>query len=80
METRIQKWGNSLAVRLPREIIKETKLREGSWVSVAKKKNNIVIKNRTKRIPSLKELVGKIDEKNIHREEDWGNPYGKELW
>lgn len=43
MTTKIQKWGNSLAVRLPRDITRELHLREGSEVAVEKQQNRITI-------------------------------------
>lgn len=43
MTTKIQKWGNSLAVRLPRDIARELRLREGSEVAVEKEQNRITI-------------------------------------
>lgn len=43
METTIQKWGNSLAVRLPRHIVRSLRLHEGSKVAVREQKANVVI-------------------------------------
>jgi len=43
MTTKIQKWGNSLAVRLPREMVRKLRLREGSDVAVEEERNRITI-------------------------------------
>lgn len=43
METTIQKWGNSLAVRLPRHITRHLRLHEGSRVAVREQKTNVMI-------------------------------------
>lgn len=80
METRIQKWGNSLGVRLPKEIINKTELREGSCVKVSNKKGFILIESCSYEKPDLENLVRKISPKNIHKETGWGNSYGKEAW
>lgn len=81
METTIQKWGNSLAVRLPKELAKKLKLREGSSVLVSEdSKRRIVIKHTLKRGVSLADLVAKINRDNVHGEVDWGISQGKEIW
>lgn len=80
METRIQKWGNSLGVRLPKDLINKTKLREGSCVKLVNKKNCILIESCAYEKPRLEELVRAIKPKNIHQENEWGNSYGKEAW
>jgi len=81
METTIQKWGNSLAVRLPKELTKKLKLSEGSSVLVTEdNKHRIVIKHTLKKRVSLAALVAKINRNNVHGEADWGIPQGKEIW
>ena len=78
MEARIQKWGNSLGVRIPIGITKELSLENGSIVDIAENENQIVIKPIKKK--SLAELLSKVTDENIHNEFDFGRPVGKELW
>jgi antitoxin MazE len=80
MTTKIQQWGNSLALRLPKDVAKKFKLRKGSSVVIAQDTNKILIKPLYKTKTNLKELVSKITPKNIHDEFDWGKPVGKEIW
>lgn len=81
METTIQKWGNSLAVRLPKELAQKLKLHEGSSVLVTEdSKRRIVIKHTLKKRASLADLVAKINRNNVYGEADWGIPQGKETW
>lgn len=80
METRIQKWGNSLGVRLPQEVLKDTGLREGSCVNIIRKKKNVLIESCAYETPKLETLVRRINSKNVHREISWHNSYGKEIW
>lgn len=80
METRIQKWGNSLGVRLSKEIVNKTELREGSCVKVTNKKGSILIERCSYEKPNLENLVRKINPKNIHKETKWSNSLGKEIW
>lgn len=80
MTTKVQKWGNSLAVRLPKEIAQELSLKEGSDVEFSPKADTIVIRRIKKQPLSLKELLVGINKDDIHREIDWGKPVGKEVW
>lgn len=80
METRIQKWGNSLGIRIPREILSKTALREGSCVKISNKKKVILIESCSYEKPKLETLIRKINSKNIHKEVDWSNSFGKEVW
>ena len=49
MTTKVQKWGNSLAVRLPKEMIKQLALKEGSGVVVRHDKDTIIISRQEPR-------------------------------
>ena len=82
MTTTIQKWGNSLAVRLPRVVVDDQSLREGSVVSVRSENGRIVMREVTVRPTSVKlsDLLAKISVKNSHAEVSWGSRNGKELW
>lgn len=80
MTTKIQQWGNSLAVRLPKEVTRKFKLHKGSSVTIVQDTKNILIKPIHKNKTSLKELVAKITPENIHREFDLGKSVGKEIW
>jgi antitoxin MazE len=81
MTTTIQKWGNSLAVRLSKEVVESCHFEEGSLVSVALVGKEIVIKQAQKpQKYTLDELVKKITPENKHKLVDWGSPKGKEIW
>lgn len=80
MTTKVQKWGNSLAVRLPKEAAESVGLRQGSVVSIIRSDNLISIKPFSKPKELISELVRKIKTKNRHEEIDWGKPRGQELW
>ena len=83
MTTKIQKWGNSLAMRLPKELADSFNLKAGSQVTFVTNKDGFTIKPQAKvKIPkyTLKELVAGITPQNRHKEFDWGEPMGKEVW
>ncbi len=80
MNATIQKWGNSLALRIPMSFAKNIHLHQGSAVDVVLGKDKIEIrpKNRAKKKYVLSEMVKRITKDNIHHEIDWGT-CGREL-
>lgn len=80
METTVQKWGNSLAVRLSKHVVHETNLQEGSRVSLTLEKGKIVMRLAEKKQYSLKALLSKVTRKNIHEEFVSDDAVGKEIW
>lgn len=80
MTTKVQKWGNSLAIRLPKELTDRFALFQGSGVVISDDKKSIKIKPVGEREMSLKEMVKKINKFNRHEEIDFGPPVGKEIF
>jgi antitoxin MazE len=81
METSIQKWGNSLGVRLPKNIALNQSLKEGSRVVVTETKTGIAIEAVKKtRKYTLAELLKGTTKDKLHKETDWGGPVGNEIW
>ena len=78
MTTKIQKWGNSLAVRIPKEVADG--FRAGSSVLLSREGDALIVRHNTKKKFTLKELVSKIEPKHLHKETDWGSSTGKEIW
>lgn len=79
MKTRIRKWGNSLAIRIPKAFASEMGLQNNSTVEVSLNDDELIIKPSPKRY-SLESLVSGITKKNRHSEEDFGEPAGGEVW
>ena len=79
MTTKVKKWGNSLAVRIPDEFAENLDLKDGSVVGFKQTKNEIII-TKTKPKYSLEDMVKGLTKKNRHKEYDWGKPMGKEIW
>ncbi len=80
METNIQKWGNSLGVRLPKSIAMSQSLKAGSRVKVTETKTGISIEVVKKKHRTLDEMLKGITKENLHEEVDWGKPVGNEIW
>ncbi len=78
METKIQKWGNSLGVRIPGNIVKDLSLKNGSLVDIEEISNKIVIKPKENN--NLDEMIDSITESNVHSELDFGDTEGNEIW
>jgi antitoxin MazE len=80
MQATIQKWGNSLALRVPKEIARQTGLTKGSNVRLTVKNDQLIVSPVIRDAISLKSLASKITPENIHSETDWGPSQGKEIW
>lgn len=80
MNTTVQKWGNSLALRIPSSVAKEIHVREGSPVELTVEEGRIVVKPAKKKKLSLAQLLKGITKENRHPEIDWGGPVGREIW
>jgi len=78
MNTQIKKWGNSLAVRIPKNILDKTNLKEGEGVFVDFQNGVITLKPTSKK-ETLEDFVAKITPENKHGEIDWGDDVGNEI-
>jgi antitoxin MazE len=80
MRTQIQKWGNSLALRIPKSFANESSIGEGSVVDMTIVEGKLIIEPVSEPGYTLDELLAGITKKNIHAEVDTGSPTGKEAW
>ena len=80
MNTKIARWGNSLAVRLPSRALKELDLKEGALVELSAKDGKLILEPRHARDPELDELIAAITPKNRYPETNWGKARGREVW
>jgi antitoxin MazE len=79
MKTRISKWGNSFAVRLPKLFVDELGLTDGAEVEILLREGQIIL-TAAGREYGLEELVDGITPENRPAETDWGRPQGRETW
>ena len=77
MEVSIKKWGNSLGIRIPQNILTKLKIKESQKLDIHIENSSIVIKPIT---DELELLLGQITPKNLHTEYDFGSPQGDEIW
>jgi antitoxin MazE len=76
MHATIAKWGNSLALRLPRHVAEEAKLTEGGTVDLAIEDGSLKV-TPTRRKFKLADLLANEPRAT---ELDWGEPKGDEVW
>ena len=79
MKTKVQKWGNSLGVRIPKSITDQKSLRDGHSVFVLLKNNQIVIEPVEEDL-SLESLLSQVTSDNLYAETEWFDVQGKEIW
>jgi antitoxin MazE len=79
MRTRVQKWGNSLAVRIPKPFAEGAGLRPSSEVEVSLEKGEVRLSPVRPRW-KLRTMLAGVTKKNLHAEVDAGPAVGREAW
>ena len=80
MHVRVQKWGNSLAVRIPKPLAEDAEVKEGTVLNLAVSEGKVVATPVERKKQSLKQLLAKVTRKNLHTEVDFGPSVGRETW
>ncbi len=80
MHTRIQKWGNSLALRIPQAFAAEAGLKQGSRVNLSVVEGRLVITPAPAQGVTLDDLLAGVRPDNLHGEVDTGDAVGREAW
>jgi antitoxin MazE len=80
MKTRVQKWGNSLALRIPKSFAAEVGLDPNSSVEMSLRDGKLVVVPSEKSKFTLKQLLARVTEENLHHEVDTGPAVGGEVW
>ncbi len=80
MQTKIQKWGNSLALRIPRSFAADAQVEEGSMVDVSVENGCLQVRPVRARRYVLRDLLRGISPRNLHAEVQTGGMVGREAW
>jgi len=80
MKARIQKWGNSLALRIPKPFAEESNLHEDTAVDVSVRAGKLVVVAIEEPQLTLEDLVARITPSNRHDEIETGKAVGNEVW
>ena len=80
MKARIQKWGNSLALRIPKSFAIETHLEQGTLVEVSLHDGKLLVTPLSPPAITLEDLLTHVTSQNLHHEVDMGPAVGGEVW
>lgn len=80
MEVQVQKWGHSLALRIPSAFVKKSKFQPGSRVDLSEVKGKLVITPLEADDCSLETLLAGVTTDNLHHEVITGDAVGNEAW
>ena len=80
MHVRVQKWGNSLAVRIPKPLAEDAQVKEGTVLNLAVSEGMVVATPVEQKKWSLRQLLARVSKKNIHAEVNFGPSVGREIW
>ena len=80
MITKIQKWGNSLGLRIPKSFAAEAQVEAGSTVDISVEDGGLVVRPVRRQKYVLSELLRRVTSRNIHDEIATGEPVGREVW
>ena len=80
MQTKIQKWGNSLGLRIPRSFAAEAQVEEGAIVDLSVENGQLLVRPLRVRKYSLTALLRQVNRRNRHGEVSAGRAVGREVW
>ena len=80
MLTRVQKWGNSLGLRIPRAFAVEARVEPGVVVDISVERGGLMVRRPRVKKYALRELLQRISKRNLHEEVVSGGPVGREGW
>jgi len=80
MRARVQRWGNSLALRIPKAFATETDLESGSEVELTLDDGRLIVTPLAPASYELEDLLAQVTPENLHGEVDTGSSVGDEAW
>jgi antitoxin MazE len=80
MKTRVQKWGHSLALRIPKSFATEVGIAQDAVVDVALVDGKLVVTPLPPSLFTLEHLLAGVTNDNLHTEQEIGSAVGIEVW
>ena len=80
MLTKVQKWGNSLGLRIPRSFAADARVEAGSLVDISLVRGGLMVRGVRPKRCRLADLLKGISKRNLHAEVSAGGPAGREAW
>ncbi len=77
MRTKVAKWGNSLAIRIPKVHADQIGVGDGSAIEIVARGDVLIIKRPAR---TLETLLAGVTAENLHGETATGKPRGREEW
>jgi antitoxin MazE len=78
MQAQVLKWGNSLAVRIPKPVAEDVQFQAGDALEIVVIEG-IVQLHRVSKLPTLAQMVAQITPENRYAEVSLGAEIGKEI-
>ena len=80
MRVQVQKWGNSLALRIPKPFAEDVGVSEGTVVDVSVADGRLMAEPVAPRRVRLDDLLHRVTKRNLHGETATGRAVGRETW
>ena len=80
MQTKIQRWGNSLGLRIPKLFAEQVGVEAGVEVDLSVEDGELIIRPVRKPKYELNDLLQGVSARTIHKEVESGDPVGREVW
>lgn len=80
MEAKVQKWGNSVGIRIPSSILKSLNIKTNDILNIEQEEDKIVIRIPKKKRISLEERFNNYHGENLSKDFSWDDPMGEEIW
>lgn len=80
VRSKIQKWGNSLALRVPKAFASELGIDEGTAVELSIDQDRLLVSPASTKARALTRLVSKVTAENMHAGVTTGAAVGREAW
>jgi antitoxin MazE len=80
MQTQVKKWGNSLALRIPKPLAEQLAIKNDTEVEILIEDGQLMIRPLPEQTVTLEALLAQITAENMHEEVETGTAVGGEVW
>ena len=82
MLSKVQKWGNSQGIRIPKNLLENSHINVGEEVDITVQEGKIIVEstNKIRGRYDIRDLVSQMPKDYKPKEGNWGAPMGREIW
>ncbi len=80
MEAKVQRWGNSLGIRIPSAILKSLNIKPNDMLNIKQEEDKIIVSVIKKNKISLSDRFKEYNDKNLAKDFTWDENIGREIW